>query len=92
MQPALELASGRSVEALSAYALTPDSLAICSLALMFTLRQSFGFFLPALLWLLFAASTYYAMGDPMFWYLFLVLLAIASAMLTDRYHGSDTAR
>ena len=58
--PVFELAGGRSTDTLPAYALSPDSLAICSIALMLIFRRSSLFFLPALSWLLFSALTYLA--------------------------------
>lgn len=85
LQPLLELTSGRSSEALSAYALTPDTLAINSLALMFLLRQATWWFLPTLLWLVFSFLTYLAMGSPMYWPLLLALLLTVISRLALRY-------
>jgi len=84
IQPVFELAIGRSAEALSAYALTPDSLSIGCLALMIMLQQSTWLFIPAFVWLLFSALTYFAMGSPMFWYLVFALVVVVTAMVIDR--------
>ncbi len=75
--PTVELSTGRPAEALSAYALTPDSLAICSIALMLTLRRPVWLFVPSAAWLIFSALTHIAMENPTSWYLLGVLVLAA---------------
>ena len=65
--------------------MTPDTLAINSLALMFLLRQATWLFLPTLLWLVFSILTYLAMGSPMYWPLLLALLLTVISRLALRY-------
>ena len=82
--PVAELASDRPVEALSAYALTPDSLALSTIALSLALKRSLLYGLPAMAWLLFSALTYVAMGSPMAWYLLGTLLLVPLALVFRR--------
>ena len=84
LMPAAELASGRPVAALSAYALTPDSLALCSVVLVLVLQRSLVYSLPALVWLLYSVLTYIAMENPMAWYLAALLLLTVIAALPLR--------
>jgi hypothetical protein len=65
LQPLVEWMNGRSLEQLSAFALTPDSLGFMVLGyvLMFHLPLYLAF--PAILWLIFSGLTYLAMENPM---------------------------
>ena len=85
LQSAFELAAGRPETALSAYALTPDSLSIYSLALMFFLRQSAWLYTPALLWLSYSSLAYFALESAMFWYPATALTVTALLILRGRY-------
>ena len=82
-----ELATGRPAAALSAYALTPDSLSIYNLALMFALPRPAWFLAPSLAWLAYSALNYFAVDSHMAANLVLVLAVCAMLMLTDRYRN-----
>ena len=86
--PAVELASGRPAATLSAYALTPDSLAICSIALVLLAGRSAWLCFPALAWLLFSALTYIAMDNPTSGYLLGVLGLSVFSLLRPRAPGA----
>jgi hypothetical protein len=59
--PLIELLNGRSWQQLSAFALTPDSLATLNISLMLIFRLPWYSFVPATIWLLFSSLTYLAM-------------------------------
>ncbi len=88
MLPLFEILLGKSMNATSSFALTPDSIAIVSIALVLILNIKPWWVLAAALWLMISTLTYWAMGSLLSLPPFITLLIYGWALWLQKRNKS----